>query len=207
MVDTLDQSVGQVFEALGDAGMLENTVIAFSSDNGGAPGAITTLAVTTGHCGERKARSGKEAPGRPLSFGVRCLLLDAGKMAHCYGSLADVANFADVFSTDGYSVRRQNTYSRGAVHTLGKLDGYDMWQNLCYGLGSPRVEMLYNIDYKFLNNAALRLWRYKLVLDGTGFMSERYPRPGGSRPSRDLDKLLHQSTAAKSCVAFTKDTG
>ncbi|KAK8777604.1 hypothetical protein V5799_029051 [Amblyomma americanum] len=36
MVDALDQSVGQVFRALGDAAMLENTVIVFSSDNGGA---------------------------------------------------------------------------------------------------------------------------------------------------------------------------
>ncbi|KAH6939118.1 hypothetical protein HPB50_015772 [Hyalomma asiaticum] len=37
MVDAMDQSVGEVFEALSDAGMLPNSVVAFSSDNGGAP--------------------------------------------------------------------------------------------------------------------------------------------------------------------------
>ncbi|KAL1448167.1 hypothetical protein MTO96_044137 [Rhipicephalus appendiculatus] len=37
MVDAMDQSVGKVFEALSDAGMLQNAVVAFSSDNGGAP--------------------------------------------------------------------------------------------------------------------------------------------------------------------------
>ncbi|KAL3223818.1 hypothetical protein MRX96_027126 [Rhipicephalus microplus] len=37
MVDAMDQSVGEVFAALNSAGMLQNAVIAFSSDNGGAP--------------------------------------------------------------------------------------------------------------------------------------------------------------------------
>nr|XP_050027913.1 arylsulfatase I-like [Dermacentor andersoni] len=79
-----------------------------------------------------------------------------------------------------------------------------MWQYLSQGIGSPRVEMLYNIDDRFLNNAALRLGRYKLVLDGTGFMNERYGRPGSGRPYDDLDKLLTQSTAAKVLRGFYK---
>ncbi|EEC17978.1 arylsulfatase B, putative [Ixodes scapularis] len=37
MVDALDESIGEVFQALGDAGMLGNTIIALSSDNGGLP--------------------------------------------------------------------------------------------------------------------------------------------------------------------------
>ncbi|KAH9379963.1 hypothetical protein HPB48_013227 [Haemaphysalis longicornis] len=37
MVDTLDQSVGFVVEALNEARMLENTVVVFFSDNGGMP--------------------------------------------------------------------------------------------------------------------------------------------------------------------------
>ncbi|KAH7943433.1 hypothetical protein HPB52_008159 [Rhipicephalus sanguineus] len=37
MIDTLDESVGEVFETLGETGRLENTVVFFSSDNGGTP--------------------------------------------------------------------------------------------------------------------------------------------------------------------------
>ncbi|KAL1421917.1 hypothetical protein MTO96_022626 [Rhipicephalus appendiculatus] len=92
----------------------------------------------------------------------------------------------------------------GDVRALGKLDGFDMWRYLSQGIGSPRVEMLYNIDNRFMNASALRLGRYKLVLDATRYMNERYLRPGGSRPHNDLDKLLARSTAAKVLRGFYK---
>nr|XP_037273832.1 arylsulfatase B-like [Rhipicephalus microplus] len=95
----------------------------------------------------------------------------------------------------------------GDVQALGKLDGFDMWRYLSQGVGSPRVEMLYNIDYRFMNASALRLGRYKLVLDATGFMNERYVRPGGNRPYKDLDKLLARSTVAKVLRGFYKKDG
>ena len=37
MVTALDESVGQVKQALADKGMLQDSVIIFTTDNGGAP--------------------------------------------------------------------------------------------------------------------------------------------------------------------------
>ncbi|XP_065294683.1 arylsulfatase B-like [Dermacentor albipictus] len=190
MVDTLDQSVGEVVKALSDARMLQNTVIIFCSDNGGQPwGTHTTRSINWPLRGSKGTvwEGGTRVP----AFVWSPLLFRSRRVSHQLMHITDW--LPTLYAIGG-----------GDVQTLGKLDGYDMWLHLCYGLSSPRVEMLYNIDYRFFNASALRLWRYKLVLDGTGFMSERYPRPGGSRPSRDLDKLLDQSTAAKVLRGFYK---
>lgn len=37
MVTALDESVGKVYKALKKTGMLDNTVLVFTTDNGGAP--------------------------------------------------------------------------------------------------------------------------------------------------------------------------
>ncbi|KAL1421919.1 hypothetical protein MTO96_022628 [Rhipicephalus appendiculatus] len=190
MVDALDQSVGEVVKALSDARMLQNTVIIFSSDNGGQPwGAHTTRSINWPLRGSKGTlwEGGTRVPG----FVWSPLLVSTRRVSH------QLMHFTDWMPTL-YSI------AGGNPKALGKLDGYNMWEHLRYGLGSPRVEMLYNIDYRFLNASALRLRRYKLVLDGTGFMNERYPRPGGSRPSGDLDQLLEQSTAAEVLRGFYK---
>lgn len=41
MVDKLDESVGIVFSTLAMKGILNNSIIIFASDNGGAPEGIT----------------------------------------------------------------------------------------------------------------------------------------------------------------------
>ncbi|KAL3223820.1 hypothetical protein MRX96_027128 [Rhipicephalus microplus] len=190
MVDALDQSVGEVVKALSDARMLQDTIIIFSSDNGGQPwGFHTTRSINWPLRGSKGTvwEGGTRVP----AFIWSPLLVRTQRVSY---QLMHITDWLPTL----YSI------AGGSVHALGKLDGYNMWEHLCYGLGSPRVEMLYNIDYRFLNSSALRLWRYKLVLDGTGFMSERFPRPGGSRPHRDLDRLLHQSLAAKVLRGFYK---
>ncbi|XP_037521623.2 arylsulfatase J-like [Rhipicephalus sanguineus] len=75
-----------------------------------------------------------------------------------------------------------------------------MWEHMSRGSESPRTELLYNIDPldpPELSVAAIRDTRYKLVLDGTGYNSERYETAGGRRPYEDLDKLLVQSKTSR----------
>ncbi|KAH6939114.1 hypothetical protein HPB50_015768 [Hyalomma asiaticum] len=183
MVDALDQSVGEVVKALAEARMLDNTVIVFSSDNGGQPwGLHTTRSINWPLRGSKGTvwEGGTRVP----AFVWSPLLDNARRVSQQLMHITDW--LPTLYSLGG-----------GDVAKLGKLDGFDMWRYLSQGIGSPRVEMLYNIDYRFLNASALRLGRYKLVLDATGFMNERYVRPGGSRPYNDLDKLLVRSTVAK----------
>ncbi|XP_077512472.1 arylsulfatase B-like isoform X3 [Amblyomma americanum] len=92
--------------------------------------------------------------------------------------------------------RNRTVYAGGNAAKLAKLDGHNMWHHLSNGFPSPRIEMLYNFDDSFMNAAALRFSRFKLVLDGTGFFNGRYRTPGGFRPHKDLNKLLSRSVVA-----------
>ncbi|XP_075534848.1 arylsulfatase B-like [Dermacentor variabilis] len=190
MVDALDQSVGEVTKALSDAGMLRNTILIFSSDNGGQPWGIhTTRSINWPLRGSKGTLW--EGGTRVPAFVWSPLLANRRRVSEQLMHITDW--LPTLYSIGG-----------GDVDALGELDGFDMWRYLSQGIGSPRVEMLYNIDDRFLNSSAVRVGRYKLVLDGTGFMNERYARPGGGRPYDDLDKLLTQSTAAKVLRGFYK---
>ncbi|XP_077512469.1 arylsulfatase B-like [Amblyomma americanum] len=182
MVDAMDQSVGQVFRALGDAGMLENTVIVFSSDNGGAlwgnhnsRGVNWPLRGAKGTVWEGGTRAAAFVWSPLLSW--KCRVSE---------ELMHITDWLPTF----YSIAGGNSAK------LKALDGHDMWKSLFKGRRSPRTEILYNYDNVFANTSALRNSRYKLVLDGTRVFNLRYPAPGGNRTVDDLDRLMVQSTAA-----------
>ncbi|XP_075534849.1 arylsulfatase B-like [Dermacentor variabilis] len=190
MVDALDQSVGEVLKALSDARMLDNTILIFCSDNGGQPwGSHTTRSFNWPLRGSKGTvwEGGTRVP----AFVWSPLLANTRRVSN---QLMHVTDWLPTL----YSI------AGGDVDTLGELDGFNMWRYLSQGIGSPRVEMLYNIDNRLLNSSALRSGRYKLVLDGSGLMNERYALPGGVRPYDDLDKLLTESTAAKVLRGFYK---
>ncbi|KAH7965854.1 hypothetical protein HPB49_011478 [Dermacentor silvarum] len=188
MVDTLDQSVGQVFKALGDAGMLENTVIAFSSDNGGAPWGNHN---SRGYNWPLRGAKGTlwEGGTRAAAFVWSPLLAFRRRVSSQLMHITDWLPTVQV-------TQSQRSLSGGDAAKIAELDGYDMWRPLSYGLPSPRTELLYNYDYTFPMSSALRNSRYKLVQDGSGRFIDRYNVPGGSRPCNDLDSLLYQSTVA-----------
>ncbi|XP_037572109.2 arylsulfatase I [Dermacentor silvarum] len=191
MVDTVDQSVGQVFETLEEAGMLDNVIVLFSSDNGGTP------------FGDHSSRSFNwplrglklsvwEGSTRVPAFVWSPLLKERRGVSH------QLMHLTDWFTTF-YRV------AGGNVSNLEYVDGHDMWDYLSNGTGSPRTELVYNIDTLYPEEssvAAIRNSRYKLVLDATGAGNARFRTTGGRRPFNDLDKLLARSKAAESLRKF-----
>ncbi|KAH6939632.1 hypothetical protein HPB50_020233 [Hyalomma asiaticum] len=192
MVDVLDESVGAVVEALHEAGMLENTVLVFSSDNGGAPSGIHAS------CGCNWPLRGSkgtmwEGASRAAAFLWSPLLATRGRVSQQLMHVADW--LPTLYSAAG-----------GDPATLQHLDGIDMWRHLSEDLSSPRTDILYNID-PVSNTAALRQGDYKLVL-GTasgGRSDERTPIPGSPRPDEDLDLLTARSKAADALRLFYKN--
>lgn len=187
MVDALDQSIGRLTEALQQSNMLENTIIVFSSDNGGLPYGF-------------HANSGFNWPlrGTKMSLwegGVRVpafiwspLLQKRRRVSRQLMHITDW--LPTLFAAAG-----------GSPSGLGYVDGYNMWGTLSRGWRSPRKELLLNID-PVTGSGALRYGQHKIVYEKPvrGSMDTHVPTVGHARPARgedELDRLLEQSLAAK----------
>ncbi|KAK8754965.1 hypothetical protein V5799_002336 [Amblyomma americanum] len=183
MVDALDQSVGALIEELEKANMLENTVLVFSTDNGGHPYT-------------------RDDPNRGFNWplrGIKGTVWEGG-----------IRGTAFVWSPRLKVTRRVSNqlmhitdwlptlYSAagGDVQNLGSLDGTDMWHALSTGAPSPRTEALLEFNTE-TEIAALRYLNYKIVLGNySEEVSERYKVIGRAHPNNDLDSLQRNSRAA-----------
>ncbi|KAH9369668.1 hypothetical protein HPB48_007635 [Haemaphysalis longicornis] len=184
MMDALDESVGDVIEALQEEHMLENCVLVFSSDNGGIP------------WGEHASR-GFNWPLR----GAKGTLWEGATRAAAFLWSPLVSRSRRVSHQLMHVVDWLPTLYRAAGGDPSKmkgLDGHDMWLHLCADLPSPRTELLYNID-PVAHTSALRYRDYKLVLGTSagGIYDQRFLTPGGSRPYADLGKLMAEAKAAR----------
>ncbi|XP_075536588.1 arylsulfatase B-like isoform X2 [Dermacentor variabilis] len=184
MVDAMDQSVGDVLEALQQERMLDNSVIVFSSDNGGLPWGL-------------HANRGFNWPLR----GAKMTLWEGATRAAAFLWSPLVTRNRRVSHQLMHIVDWLPTLYRAAggdPSKMRRLDGHDMWLQLCADLPSPRVELLYNID-PVRGTAALRYRDYKLVLgvSADGIYDQRFLTPGSSRPYADLDRLMAESKAAR----------
>ncbi|KAL1481440.1 hypothetical protein MTO96_034463 [Rhipicephalus appendiculatus] len=132
MIDTVDESVGRVFETLQEAGMLDNSVVLFSSDNGGTP------------FGDHSSRSYNwplrglkmsvwEGSTRVPAFVWSPLLKQKQRVSNQLMHLTDW--FTTFYRLAG-----------GDVSSLENVDGLDMWDYLSNGTGSARTELVYNIN-------------------------------------------------------------
>ncbi len=143
MVACLDDAIGRVVAALDECGMRKNTLILFSSDNGGP----------TRHGANNDPLRG--AKGSLYEGGVRVPAL-----VNWPGRLPE----GRVLNETMHIVDWYPTLLRVAGASLAgskKQDGLDMWPTLAEGRPSPRQEILHNLTP---SNGALRQGPWKLVV-------------------------------------------
>lgn len=146
MVAAMDEAMGNIIAALDAAEMRSNTLIIFSSDNGGpAPGKVTS---------NGPLRAGK---GTLYEGGVRVAACAAWQGRIKSGSVVE----QPLHMVDWYPT----LLKLGGAKFEQKLplDGLDAWPTIAEGKPTPHAEILFNTTP---NNGAIRMDDWKLVLNG-----------------------------------------
>ncbi len=145
MLAAVDEAIGQIEAALKQAGRLENTLIVFSSDNGGPPpGDNTPLRDFKGSIFEGGTRAAAFAtwPGH-IPAGQR--IRQPMHMVDWYPTLIKQAG--------------------GSLEQKLPVDGLDIWPMLTKQAASPHDAIL-SVSTQGPSRAAVRMGDWKLIVDG-----------------------------------------
>ena len=145
MLAAVDEAIGKIEAALKEAGRLENTLIVFSSDNGGPPpGDNTPLRDFKGTIFEGGTRAAAFAawPGRILADKR---VTQPMHMVDWYPTLIKLAG--------------------GTLEQKLPIDGLDVWPMLTKGAASPHDAIL-SVSTQGPSRAAVRMGDWKLIVSG-----------------------------------------
>jgi len=143
----LDESVGKVVKALVDANMLHDSIIVFSSDNGG-PAAGFNINAASNFPLKGVKDTLWEGGTRAAGFVWSPLLKSAPRVS------SEMMNIQDWLPT---------LYTAaGGKSKISGIDGMDMWDSLSQATESPRKLFLHNIDGS-RGIQGLRLGEWKLT--------------------------------------------
>jgi len=145
MVDIVDEAIGNVTQAMKQAGLWNDTLLIVSTDNGGTPR-------VGGYNWPLRGKKGSLWEG-----GVRGIGFVHGKMLQRTG-----IKCKELFHvTDWYPTLLHLAGVRQAA-TAPPLDGFNIWRSLSEGAASPRTKILHNID---LTGIAIRDGDMKLLMN------------------------------------------
>ena len=180
MLSAMDEAVGQIIAALDEKGERKNTLIIFSSDNGGpAPGRVTDNGAL---------RAGK---GTLYEGGVR-----VAAFATWEGRIKPNSNVDQpLHMVDWYPTLLK--LAGASLKQKLPLDGRDAWATIAEGKASPHEEILLNATP---NTGAIRVGDWKLILNGDNqndevneSESESVKRGASSQDSVELFNLADDS--------------
>lgn len=165
MITSLDEQVGRIVAALAEKKMLDDTIIVFASDNGGATSALFATGARSPE--EREQSGGVELHAKPPASngelrGGKGSLHEGGVRvpaiiswpSHLKPAVVDEPlHMVDVMPT---------LLARAGAHGSvdHPFDGKDMWPTLASGAPSPNEDILINVE-PF--RGAIRKGRWKLV--------------------------------------------
>ncbi|XP_071094086.1 arylsulfatase B-like [Haliotis cracherodii] len=166
MVSALDDAIGNITKALTNSGLMEDTLILFTADNGGW---------ITEHGNNYPLRGGKVT------------VYEGGTRAAAFMHGSGLQKTGTVFDGMIHAVDWLPTLTAAAGGTpVTDRDGINLWPSLSRASPSPRTEVVYNYDshpFPEEGHAAIRVGDYKLI-DG-------YPGlyPGWYKPEQVTSEL------------------
>ena len=139
MISVIDDEVGKLVAALEKRGMRDNTLIVFSSDNGGVRSSL--FSGDTKVTGDLPASNGPYRDGKGTLYegGTRVVAL-----ANWPGRIKAGVVDEPIHVTDWLPTFAK--LAGGGTEKCKRLDGTDVWQTVSTGAQSPRKEVLYNVD-------------------------------------------------------------
>eukprot|EP00051_Salpingoeca_urceolata_P027960 m.484210 g.484210 ORF g.484210 m.484210 type:complete len:546 (+) comp23251_c0_seq1:88-1725(+) len=157
MLTELDYGVGNVTQALKDAGMWDNTIVVFVSDNGGP----------LDHSTNAPFRGGKhtfwEGGVRVASF-ISGPVLPPSARGTIYSGMAH--------SSDWYVTLVEGLAGGTIPEDTGpnKPDGFNLWPAIVANATSPRHEVVHQVSNEYFTEGvtAIRVDNYKLIIGNPG---------------------------------------
>nr|XP_022913475.1 arylsulfatase I [Onthophagus taurus] len=192
MMVELDKSVGEVITSLSKKNMLQNSIIIFSTDNGG-PAAGFNLNAASNFPLKGVKNTLWEGGVRGAGFLWSPLLNKTQRVSQ---QMMHITDWLPTLITAAGGDRSLFTSDIADL----KLDGKDLWKALSENKPSPRNEILHNID-DVEGNSALTLGEWKIIKGSTykGQWDNWYG-PSGRSDVYNVSKVL----TSKSAVALEK---